>query len=433
VARAKKRLARYHDEEAALVLARSQEAISRGFISAPTDMYPDLVEVSQTSYVRRPLPLSFLLLLYERTVVFVPPLGKKALETRWGLSVERFIEFAQAGIIQPIIGHATDYGDPHFDALLDGKPPSLWARGLAIVEALGMMDTLTERGCPLPVAEMAMLPNLRRKYERRYRRIDSDTLTERIKQEILTNYADLAIFGEREFADGLADVGTSTEIMDRLLLANEVRTYPVLFGLGGTANYDTELLREEADTATTLNFPEMHRSAFVIPSSLTLLARGLGIDLGRISAHEVREFHISGDGQRLRRAMEYFEREAHSLTQVPVSTTDPTRLLEVAAELQRQVDTAAKELSAPQFTRTARRIDKTVHASLTIGMPAIGGALSHIAGASVFEGAIGGSVAQQFLKDRTAKALQRTADLSLAARFNPGLANLWRIVARRGK
>ncbi len=423
----REKLAEYHDNEGALVLSRSGDAIRRGFLQEPRDLYPDLAPRSHVSYVRTPLPLSFLVLLYERTVIFIPPMSQKNLEARWGMSMERIVDFAREGIIQPIIGHAVDYSAPHFDALMETKPPSLWARGVALLEAMGMSDSLRETECPLPVAEMAALPSLRAKYRRYHPGLRGDDLVDRIKRELLTNYADLCIFGERDLADRLAQSGTAQEIADRLVLANEIRTYPVLFGMGGTANYDAGTLRGDAASHATLPTLSTGQSAFVIPASLKLLANGLGIDVATISARDVVNFHSSGDGKRLRTAMRHFESQANSAVRSDSTNEDRDQLIEVAWELERIVDAAARELSSPGFVRSAKRTERAVQAVLRVGLPAVGGLIGHLSGITAWSGMTGAAIVQLLVK----QPIDSVANAALFARFNPGLANLWRIAVHR--
>lgn len=421
-----RKLAAYDDDEGTLVLSQCAVAISRGHIELPSDLYPDLPVVKCTAYTRTPLPLSFLVFLYDRTIIFVPPASREDLEQRWGMSFEAVVTLARAGILQPIIRQAVDYGAPHFEPLLETRPPALFSRGVSLLDRLGLGNTLVENECPLPVSDIARLPALRRKYQTYYPQLTSEELTERIKREVLVNYADLWIFGEGELADSLQHFKDAHEIAQRLFLANEVRTYPTLFGMGGTANYDREFLSSESSIFAGLDFARNKKEARIIPDSLPLLLTGLNINVREVGAETVIQFHQSGYGEKLRNAMSYFESKAHKVNKVKGESLTRQELLDVASDLQRIITAAAKELSSPQFARQARRLENATRLTLRVGSPALGGWLGHVVGASILEGIGGASILEQLIVE---PKKDKIVDAVLSARFNPGLANLWRIVA----
>ncbi|MCU1685410.1 MAG: hypothetical protein JWQ81_6149 [Amycolatopsis sp.] len=424
-----RKLAAYDDEQASLVLSEGYETVQRGYISGPEDLYPDIQIVKQTAYARTPIPLAFLIFLYDKTVVYVPSAPQKALEQRWGLSLDTVVELARAGIVQPIIGRAIDYGRPHFEPLLETQPPALYPRGAALLERLNLGDTLIEAHCPLPVAEMAAWQPLRTKYSAYHPELSRDDLTNRIKREILINYADLWIFGEGEIADSFSGLASAGDIAQRLFLANEIRTYPTLFGLGGTANYDRQFFANEASIFAGLDFARDKTMVRVIPDTLPLLLNGLGFKVRTMDASAIIDFHQSGHSVRLRRAMSYFESKANKVSKASkASHLGHREMLDRASDLQKEISVAAKELSSAQFVRKARRVESSIQVMLKVGSPALGGWLGHIAGASVLEGIGGASVLKQIFVDPKKDKL---VDMILAARFNPGLANLWRITSKR--
>jgi hypothetical protein len=364
------KLREYHDTQAQIV-EHQNAVVRRGYIDSPADIYPDIEFVNHSSYVRTPLPLGFLVLLYDRTVIFVPPVSESELAARFGLPFAKILALSRAKVVLPIIGNALDYGADHFDELLDLKPPSLWARGVCLLEQLGMGATLTEDGCPLPVREMAQLDSLRSKYATRFPTLDPETLEARTRQEILTNYADMCIFGEQAVADRLAALGDAQRTVDRLLLVNEVRTYPILFGMGGTANYDSRsILNESASHQTLSPLRDASSDVSVLPHNLGVLLDGVGITVQNMSARDIAAFHADGKGRRLRAAVQHFEEQAKKAVS---GLSDSQMILGYAQSLQEQIRYAAVEISSPSFIRGA----------------------------------------------------------ALAARFNPGLANLWRIMTPR--
>lgn len=421
-------LKNYTDDQANIVLNNCAIPLQRGHLREPKDIYPDIQIPSSVAYTRYTIPLPFLVLLYEKTTVYVPPLSKKDLLLRWGTSIETVIALAQSGIVVPIIGRPTDYRASHFAPLLELKPPSLWARGVALLDRLGMNAALDERDCPLPIAEMAHVKPLRRKYSHYESGLRGEALTTRIKRELLLNYADLCIFGEQQLAESLGRLREPQQIVDRLLLANEIRTYPILFGLGGTANYDTRMLRAESGVARTLPNLTLIDKSKVIPGNLNLLFNGLGIDISHLTTNEIIEFHVSGNGARLRAAMAYFERRASKKLGSSAPITDSEQVIAAAAALEDVILNTARELSSPEFIRRASNTQRTSNVLLKVGSPALGGWLSHLAGASVFDGIGGGAIVQTFIID---PVKDKIVDAALVARFRPGLANLWRIAKAR--
>jgi hypothetical protein len=404
----------------------AREVERRGSIEEAADIYPDINQAKHMSYARTPLPLMFSVLLYERTVIFVPPMSKEDLEQRWGLPLDQLLELARAGLVQPIIGHTLDYAADHFDGLVEIRPPSLWARGLTVLDHLGMGSALDERECPLPIGEMANLNTLRFKYRKYFPGLDGADLSDRIKRELLTNYADLCIFGEQRLADSLQYSGSAQQVADRLILANEVRTYPILFGMGGTANYDTRSLRRDAKAHDTLS-PLPRRRRNIIPGNLDLLFSGMGIVISAMGARDLIDFHASGNGQLLRRAMAHFERQAHKVSAGSRSEADHDRFVELAATLESIIRSVSRELASPSFVKKARRIEQASRAILKVGSPAVGAWLGHMLGSSVLEGIGGGAVVQQLVIE---PLREKIVDAAMVARFRPGLANLWRIAQR---
>jgi hypothetical protein len=427
----RQRLIRYDDEQARLVLSRSQEAVRRGHLVGVADLYPDFSLGNDVAYTRAPIPLGFLVFLYETIVVFVPPASKAELEARWQLPMDVAVDLIRAKIIQPIIGQATEYGADHFGPILEMNPPSLFVRGKALLDELGMGHTLDERFCPLPVKDMARLPAVVDKYRKYFPEYQGDELDKRVRREILTNYADLWIFGEGHFADTLAKLGDPTRIMSSLLLANEVRTYPMLFGMGGTANYDRHLLMDERGLYSDVGTQALRVSdrAALVPDSLPLMLGGIGIDIRNFNAQEVIDFHISNDGRLLRRAVRSFEDEAKQYT-IGASRSSVEEVWDRAAQLQRAITDAARELQSPGFIRKARDTETRTQMVLRVGTPAIGGLLGHLITSSAVDAvgfALGAAALDQYL---FAPLRARVTNLVLSARFHPGLANLWQLRRR---
>jgi hypothetical protein len=414
----------YVDEQASIVLADCAHILNRGYLTDPADLYPDIAIPSNVAYTRYTIPLPFLVLLYEKTSVFVPPLSEADLRKRWGTSLATVTALAQAGLIVPILARPTDYQASHFEPLLELRPPSLWARGVAMLDRLNMGSALVERDCPLPIESMAHVKRLRAKYSRYESGLRGEELTSRIKAELLLNYADLCIFGEYRLADSLASFRDPQQIVDRLHLANEVRTYPILFGLGGTANYDRRMLQAESLVAQTLPDSLPTSRSDILPSNLDLLFKGIDINIHTLTADDIISFHSSGQGSRLRSAMAYFERQAAARTITQTYSSEVEQLIASTSALEQVIRETAQELSSPAFIRKANSTQRALGLVLRVGSPALGGWLSHLAGYPVLEGVGGGAIVQQLVIE---PLRDKVIDAGMIARFRPGLANLWRI------
>ena len=68
-----------------------------------------------------------------------------------------FLTLCRNNIVIPIIGNSHDYSASHFEPLFRGKlpPPSLWARGVALLDVFGMSDTLEIARQKIPVERIA--------------------------------------------------------------------------------------------------------------------------------------------------------------------------------------------------------------------------------------------------------------------------------------
>ena len=424
-------LLRYEEEEAQRVLAHAARARRRGYLDAYSDLYPDLVDLPERrGYSRFPVPLPLLLLMYDQTVVYIPPSDPDVLRARWSLSIEDVDLLIRAKLIQPLIAHPPDYDAPHFARLLEHRPPSVWARGAALLRALGMESTLAVSECPLPVRAMAELPAARERFHKLYPRDSPEALTKRIELDILTNYADLWIFGEGEVADGLVDYGSPAQIFGALLTFNEVRTYPLLFGLGGTANYNVPELQAETPLVAPFAHPPQGAPAAYIPRNLDILLRGLDLEVGKLGAHDLIDLHASGDVQRLRKAVAYFENEANAIARR--NEPEQKQFVDAAEKLEDELRGVVTELVSPAERKKLGATDTGATYTVRVGLPAIGAALGLGIGgpAGVLVGLSTGAVIQTLLPDRLK---ERFADVVIARRFSPGVANLWRVAQHQRK
>lgn len=434
----------YSDAQQALVVshlrARDRKA---GFVATTEAWYPDQPILSSAGYARSPMPLQLLALMYERTALFVPPYTKRQLEDRWEIEWRDFVTLAEQRLILPILGDPLDYGSDHFTPLLEINSPALWSRGIALVEELGLSGTLDQNQCPLPIEEMASIPELRQRYRSRHLDLSDEELTKRIKREMLTHYADLWVFGDGDLADTLGTGVDAHTAASRLMLANELRTYPVLFGLDGTANYNLQDLAIDRQAFGQLNLVDSRdRSTSFDWREVESTFATIGLNVGGMSAKELVAFHASAEGLSLRKAMQYFEDRAGQL--VDLSEGGGTSVTEARREeFSLLLRDACRTLQSPALTRSATRARASSRWSLVMGLPAlgswvlqpqlaqwfmttpqaqvglaVGGALGLLNFKSIKE-----ALGKQFLDGASAAA----SAAYISYRYNPGVANLWTV------
>lgn len=424
----RKRLAALQDDQIATLVSGATELRDRGFVEGPADLYPDYVPATKPGYTRHAVNVPLMTLLYEQVVVYVSPSPEERLQEKFSIPLASLVDLAEVGIVLPLVGHLEDYTDPAFDALLALDPPSIWARGLGVLEVLDMWDTLDEAQCPLPVTELARTNVIRRWFGAQFPTLDAEALTGRIKQELLTNYADLCIFDEAEVASSLAAHRDPARLVGSLFALNEVRTYPTLFGLGGTANYDLASVKADARLTTSLA-RNLDRGSDVraVPRSLSLLLRGLELDVPTMSTDDIIQFHSSGDATRLRSAVSRFESLATRRT--GVAEEDNLELfLGRAEEFQTLLREAVAELHDPRRLDDATAIRENAVIALQAGGLAAGGWLGGWVGAL---GALGGAkLLERFVP---AGVKERLIAAGMLARFGLGTAQLWGIRTRRHK
>ena len=233
-----KDLLMYHEQQMDQIKQNRSFLTQQGYVRSYRDVYPDIYErIHQkkgVAYIRGRVSIKLMAILYDTVIVYIPPLSKKQLETRFYLkSWNELITLCQHGIVIPIIGKAPNYTASHFDDLFDklpGKPASLWARGLGLLDVFGMSNSLEIAKEVMPVSEIANNEIVYKKWAKKYIRRNEDFIRERIKDDVAVQYADLCIFGCRNEAESLKDL-PPYELYKNLKLLNEVRTYPILFGL----------------------------------------------------------------------------------------------------------------------------------------------------------------------------------------------------------
>jgi hypothetical protein len=418
-----KHLSELEEREIAETVERSREIALRGYVRDYSDLYPDSDIEGTVAYARSLVPLPFLLLLYDNVALFVPPLDQQSLERRWGVSINRVAELARAGIVHPLIGHPVDYAGDEFAPLLELTPPSVWARGVGLLEAMSLQDTLDEQQCPLPIDAMALLPELRERFGPYLRDPSDEALTARIKTELLTNYADLWVFGQGELADALAREKEPGMVARRLFAVNEALTYPSLFGFGGTANYDRRDIARRGLVDDLAIVAEGYEPKLV-PRPLNVLLQGVGIRIEDMTVTDIQAFRNSGDGALLRSALAEFEKEASARLRAEGVT--PT-LFDAAERLEDVIREAARTLTSVVLSEEVKTERRRIELVFRAGGVAAADLLGRYMGLPFADlvALLGGvSAVDAFVPSEWR---ERALELRLDQKLSPGLANLWKI------
>lgn len=418
----KEKLKEYEIEQKIFLHQNSSLRGQKRYIESVVDLYPEMKDATSVCYIRGNVPMKAMLLLYDKIVVFVPPATKECLEKRFGIPYEEFIELCRCGLVQPLIGHAVEYTEDIFVELLKLKPPSVWARGVGSLSLLQMDDVLEEARCKLPVWKIAMLPSVRKQWGEHFGNIRESELTERIIREVSTLYADLCVFGYKSIADSLAeDLKDEKKIIKQLKFLNEILTYPILFGLGGSPNYSYDKLQSKNRT---INL-HLNEKTQLVPEELLYVLEDIGLSVNSLEINEIIEFRSKKIGKYIIDLLNDFEEKAN-LFQNHQETVDT--VLAKAIILKQELQNFNKEI-IPTLTK-AKKIEKSVDISIKIGCAVLGGLLGVYIGQdgttlpySVL-GGVGVEMLGSFIPEESKDILtQKVIRQKLSART----ANLWKI------
>jgi hypothetical protein len=370
-------LASYEQRERAYVRQHGRRAVVDGFVDDATKIYVDLDLSSHLGFHRGGAPLSALLLLYEQTVVYVPPSSRQSIEYRMGMSWDHILMLIERGSIQPIIGHPLHYaGKGYFDDLMTFHPPSIWARGDELARRFAHGDeywALARR--IVPIDEMCAQPWIRAKWRRHFPRVSAENLAERIRTEIYTNFVDLCIYGYEPIACDLVALADRGWAARRILELSELLTYPTLMGLGGTANYGLSAASaiEAALQRGYIGSPDIR---FLGPE-VDILLNGLAIKVPTdLDPDLVVQFHQDGMASKLWRSLE----ELELLVAEEVAPPED-ELVESAVTAQRAVETTMREIRSVGYGAMRSKAERIVRPwtdmTLKIGSAAALAAATH--------------------------------------------------------
>jgi len=427
MAKKKDLLLEYEYNEKLKAKSFSDKIREKGKVSTVSDFYPDIDVPETLTFKSGNIPLSHLLLLYEKMVLFIPPSRPEILEAKWSVPFKTVIELCEQNYIIPLIGHAPEYSAPHFESLLKLKPPSIWARGVTLLTELGYGDKLIESNCALPIAQMANVKSVVEKYKQHFPSLTKKELNETIKRELLTYYADLWLFGEGELADCLGSIKDPEIIAERLFLTNELCTKPTLFGLNGTANYDLQTFK----STSTINQQVYSSKDFkIIPKDLDILLQGVDLHFDRLSLQQIKEFHSSGTAIDLRSALNKFENQSKKIIKQNSSTDNLIQEYILSAQqFEQKVKEVGKDLSTPTFRKKISSIEQNIDYGLRMGGVVLGTSLCFLVENPAF-GIVTGTSA---LFDKLLPPFMKDAVIRkyLDKRFYPGLSNMWKILKKK--
>lgn len=365
----------FHQEQMDMIKQNRENLTKQGYVKGYRDVYPDVYERIHSNkgvaYIRGNVSIKLMAILYDTVIVYIPPLSKKQLEARFYLkNWNELIILCQHGIVIPIIGKAENYTASHFDDLFHKtptKPYSLWARGLGLLDVFGMGNTLEIAREVMPVDAIADDEVIYKKWAKKYNNRDEAFVKTKIKDDVAIQYADLCIFGCKNEAESLLSLPPRS-LYNNLKLLNEVRTYPILFGLESQANFDHNKL---ATISTMPIKPQYYIPQSLPEDELEILYRGIGIDVDDVSITDIVEYHNDGLGKRLRSALSYFS----DYCDTKISKTEQMDLTQVysrAEAFQRELKDAINDLNSNNYYLKLDQSQRAITKVLQIGTVAAG-------------------------------------------------------------
>lgn len=369
----------YHEEQMDKVKQNREKLMEQGYVKGYQDVYPDIhkrIHLHKgVAYIRGNVSVKLMAILYDAVIVYIPPLSKKQLESRFYLKEwNELIVLCQHGIVIPIIGKGENYTASHFDDLfnkLPDKPYSLWARGLGLLDVFGMSDALEIAKEVMPVRAIADDAAVYKSWAKKYAKRDEKNIKTKIMDDVAVQYADLCIFGCKNEAESLLSL-PPYNLYKNLQLINEIRTYPILFGLESQANFDHNKL---AAVSTMPMKPQYYIPQALPENELEILYRGIGIDVDDVPIADIVMYHNDGLGKRLRSALSYF----NDYCDAKIGKTDKMDLTQVyarAENFQEQLKAAINDLNCKNYYLELDKSQKTVTKVLQIGTVAAGAALA---------------------------------------------------------
>lgn len=419
----------FHEEQMDKIKQNKVALNKQGFVKGYRDVYPDIYERISSkkgvAYIRGNVSIKLMAILYDIVIVYIPPLSQSQLEARFYLKDwNELITLCQHGIVIPIIGKSEQYTSHHFDALfnkLPNGPYSLWARGLGLLDVFNMSNTLDIAKDVMPIDEIANDAVVYKKWQKKYRKRPEEFIKRRIKDDVAVQYADLCIFGCKNEIESYLSL-PPRDLYQRLSLLNEIRTYPILFGLESQANFDYGKL---TGLSTMPIKPQFYIPQSLPENELEVLYRGIGVDIDDVSVNDIIAYHNDGLGKKLRSALSYF----NDYCDTKISETEQMDLTQIctrAEAFQKQLREAIDDLNYKNYYLKLDKSEKVITKILQIGTVATGAVIatdpntsqaisvaSIVAAGSSIIGAVPESIASILIK------------LSAKGVYSKFVANMW--------
>lgn len=392
------------------------------FITKACDLYPDIDISGSIVYPRGNIPMKLLLLFYDKIIIFVPPANKLYFKNKYGLSFDDFLTLCRKKIIFPIIAHPTDYINDDFEELFELNPPSMWARGISLVNIFGMDFNEAER--KLPLKRISAFKNVRKQWRRYYPDLSEEQLTQNIIRELSTLYADLEIFGYKNVLDNLVDLKIpESQLVYYLKSLNELLTYPHLFGLGGTPIIDYKRTKEKFF----YSFPiDMRKESIpdIITPSLRYILEDFDIYINDLSISQLIEYHQENYAIKMREAINDLQMSTKKIFSSDIISLET--IYQKAEKVKSSLDDFHQRIGA-DISRKLKSVELEVANEISLSNLSFGNFL--------IENQYGYNVDASYLSkynlsinDLLPSDIQRIVSKQvIAERFSPSVATLWEI------
>jgi hypothetical protein len=393
-------------------LKSCKAATKKGIIIDITKVYEDL-KLPKLYVLQRKAPINLLVFLYPCTLTYLPPTTKENLQQILGMDLNAFIELAKYGLVRPLIGHATYYAElPHFDPIFELKPPAIWDRSYAVVDAMGKNELFEDGKKKLPLEKITNVPWIRKRWTNYYPVLSRQhtKFEERIKTDFVNYYVDLCIFGHKALADIIAYTPSANDVALQLIASTEVISDPWLIGLGGSPQY----LFDPEQYVRDWQKRKFHKvKPFFIPQVAKCLLDELELSFPeKVSIDEILQFHRDNLSADLWRVISDLKKEVKTPTgELKEVTTD------IKAKF-REVNQAF-----PSFIEERRKWEKRLKWILRIGACASGvGILEYL---PPVVGVPAGITVGRATYDLTIKQMDWLLNKILTVKFTPFTVSFW--------
>ncbi|MCI9230285.1 MAG: hypothetical protein HFH96_04105 [Lachnospiraceae bacterium] len=393
------------------------------FITTADDLYPDINISNGIVYPRGNVPIKLLLLFYDKIAIFVPPANKSYFEKKYSMTFDDFLTLSRKGIILPVIAHPTDYvNNDDFDELFELNPPSIWARGISLVNTFNMDFDEAER--VLPLKRIAAFTNVRKQWRRHYPDVSEQQLTQNIIRELSTLFADLMVFGYQDVLYNLVDLKIPEfQMVYYLKTLNELLTYPYLFGLGGTPVIDYKRAKDKFS----YSFPITGRKETIpdiISPSLRYILEDFDIYINDLSIAQLVEYHQENYAEKMRQAIKNLQNSTE--TMFSNNTISLNSIYDKAEIVKFALDDFHKRISS-DISRKLKNIELEVANEISLSSLSMGNFLVEnqygenvdIAYLSRFNLPVGDMLPSDIQKIVSKEVISK--------RFSPSVATLWEI------